>query len=83
MRNFPGGIAALAKECRPLLAHESGKRGFQYIAHKFGTLDGHGPTCVKRFVQDTDAMGNRTPDQWQQDAFGQIDALLRAMGLRQ
>ena len=23
------------------------------------------------------------PDQWQQDAFGQVDALLRALNLRQ
>jgi hypothetical protein len=35
-----------------------------------------------RFVEDTHALGNRTPDQWQQDASGQIDALLRAMALR-
>src|SRR6218665_2249931 len=43
---------------------------------------GKGPTWVRRFVQDTHALGDRTPDQWQQDAFGQIDALLRAMALR-
>lgn len=32
--------------------------------------------------EDTHALGERTPEQWQQDAFGQIDALLRAMALR-
>jgi hypothetical protein len=37
---------------------------------------------VRRFVEDTRALGDRTPEQWQQDAFGQIDALLRAMALR-
>jgi len=37
---------------------------------------------VRRFVEDTHALGDRTPEQWQQDAFGQIDALLRAMTLR-
>jgi hypothetical protein len=37
---------------------------------------------VRRFVEDTHVLGERTPEQWQQDAFGQIDALLRAMGLR-
>jgi hypothetical protein len=31
---------------------------------------------------NTQALGDRTPEQWQQDAFGQIDALLRAMALR-
>jgi hypothetical protein len=82
IRNYPGGIDALAKECQPLLAHASGELGFQHIDEKFDVFEGHGPTCVRRFVQDTDALGGRTPEQWQQDAFGQVDALLRAMGLR-
>lgn len=82
IRNYPGGINALAEECQPLLAHASGVLGFQHIADKFDVFEGHGPTCVRRFVQDTDALGERTPEQWQQDAFGQVDALLRAMGLR-
>lgn len=82
VRNYSDGIAALAAECRPLLDHASGRRGFQLIAEKFDTLDGYGPTCVRRFVHETQALGDRTPDQWQQDAFGQIDALLRAMALR-
>ena len=82
VRNYPGGIEALAKECLPLLAHASGERGFQHIAEKFSAYDGHGPTCVRRFVEDTQALGDRAPDQWQQDAFGQVDAWLRALGLR-
>ncbi len=82
VRNYPGGIEALALHCRPLLEHASGERGFRHIATKFDTFEGHGPTCVRRFVEDTQALGNRTPEQWQQDAFGQIDALLRAMSLR-
>lgn len=64
------------------LGHPSGERGFQHIADKFDTLEGHGPTCVRRFVADTQALGDRTPEQRQQDAFGQVDALLRAMALR-
>ncbi|MBV1777366.1 hypothetical protein KSF73_16720 [Burkholderiaceae bacterium DAT-1] len=82
VRNYPEGIDVLAQECRPLLEHTSGKRGFQQIAVKFDTIDGFGPTCVRRFVEDTQVLGDRTPEQWQQDAFGQIDALLRAMGMR-
>lgn len=82
VRNYPGGIEALASECRPLLAHQSGELGFRYLAEKFDTFDAYGPTCVRRFVENTHALGERTPQQWQQDAFGQIDALLRAMGLR-
>jgi hypothetical protein len=57
-------------------------RGFQYIAEKFDTIDGHGPTCVRRFVEASRVLGARTADQWQLDAFGQVDAWLRAVGLR-
>lgn len=34
------------------------------------------------FVEQTDILGDRTADQWQQDAFGQVDAWLRALGMR-
>lgn len=83
VRNYPGGIEVLANDCRPLLEHASGADGYHYIAEKFDKPDGYGPTCVRHFVKDTKILGVRTPEQWQQDAFGQVDALLRAMGLRQ
>lgn len=82
IRNYPGGSEALAEACRPLLEHESGKVGFSYIADKFHSVDGFGPTCVRKFVEETKVLGERTPDQWQQDAFGQVDAWLRALGFR-
>jgi len=80
--NYPDGAEALAEECRPLLGYASGANGYGFIAEKFDTVDGFGPTCVRRFVADTDILGNRTPDQWQMDAFGQVDAWLRHLGLR-
>lgn len=82
VRNYPGGIEQLARDCRPVLERPSGKEGFQYIAEKFNSIDDYGPTCVRRFVEGTNILGERTPDQWQQDAFGQVDELLRAIGLR-
>lgn len=82
IRNYPGGPEALAEACRPLLEHTSGAAGFRLIAGKFDTVDGFGPTCVRRFVEDTDVLGDRSPEQWQQDAFGQVDAWLEALGLR-
>lgn len=82
VRNYPDGIEALAEACRPLLAHASGKQGYRYIAEKFNEVEGYGPTCVRRFVEDTQVLGDRTPEQWQQDAFGQVDAWLRALRLR-
>lgn len=82
VRNYPGGPQALAEDCRPLLEHASGMKGYQYIAGKFDTAEGFGPTCVRRFVEDTRVLGERTPEQWQMDAFGQVDAWLRALGIR-
>ena len=82
IRNYPGGPEALADACRPLLEHGSGAAGYGYISGKFDTVDGYGPTCVRRFVEDTAVLGDRSPEQWQQDAFGQVDAWLQALGLR-
>jgi hypothetical protein len=82
VRNYSEGHQALAEQCRPLLAHPSGATGYAYIAEKFATINSFGPTCVRRFVEESKVLGERTPAQWQQDAFGQVDAWLRALGLR-
>jgi hypothetical protein len=82
VRNYPEGSEALAEVCRPLLEHDSGARGFGFIADKFDVVEGYGPTSVRQFVEETDILGDRTADQWQQDAFGQVDAWLRALGMR-
>ncbi len=37
-------------------------------------------SSVRGFVEDTSALAERSPDQWQQDAFGQVDAWLRGLG---
>ncbi len=82
IRNYPGGPDALAEACRPLLEAAAGVAGYGFIAAKFDGVDAFGPTCVRRFVEDTEVLGGRSPEQWQQDAFGQVDAWLRARGLR-
>jgi len=82
VRNYPGGIEALAEDCRPLLEHASARTGYSYIAEKFETMDGYGPTCVRRFVEGTQILRERTPEQWRRDAFGQVDAWLCALGVR-
>ena len=79
VRNYPGGPEALANDCRPIREHGSGETGYRYIAEKFRGEDDYGPTCVRQFVEDTRILGERTADQWQQDAFGQVNAWLRAM----
>jgi hypothetical protein len=82
VRNYPGGLAALAKDCRDVLAEPSGRQGYGFIDAKFSSRDDFGPTCVRRFVQDSQIAGDRTLDEWQQDAFGQVDAWLRHLGVR-
>lgn len=82
VRNYPGGPEALAEACRPLLGYPGGAAGYAFIAGKFDTVDSFGPTCVRGFVEDTKVLGERSAEQWQQDAFGQVDAWLRALGLR-
>jgi hypothetical protein len=82
VRNYPDGIEALAKDCFPVLERPSGEEGFRYIDQKFETDESYGPTSVRKFVEDSSLLGERTADQWQQDAFGQVDALLRALGVR-
>ncbi len=83
IRNYPGGTAALAEACHPVLERSSGAAGYRMIAGKFDTLESYGPTSVRLFVEETAVLGDRTPDQWQQDAFGQVDAWLRALGLKE
>jgi hypothetical protein len=82
IRNYPGGIEELAEACRPVLEEKSGEQGYQYISAKFDTLEGYGATSVRKFVTDTDILDDRSPEQWQQDSFGQVDAWLKALGLR-
>ena len=82
IRNFPGGVDALVAVTRPLLEFETARTGYLHISEKFRHLDDFGPTCVRQFVGRPDVLEERTADQWQQDAFGQVDAFLSAPGLR-
>lgn len=82
IRNFPGGVIALVEATRPLLQSSTAKRGYLHISEKFRQLDDFGPTSVRQFVDRSDMLGERTADQWQQDAFGQVIAWLSALGLR-
>ena len=56
--------------------------GADIDSEKFRHRDDFGPTSVRRFVDRPDVLGERTADQWQQDAFGQVAAWLSALGLR-
>ena len=82
IRNFPGGIEALAVATEPLLEIKTARTGYHHISDKFRHVDDFGPTCVRQFVDQSDMCEERTADQWQQDAFGQVNAWLSALNLR-
>ncbi len=82
IRNYPEGIDALVAATLPLLDVESAIRGYRLISEKFISAEEFGPVSVRKFVEGSYLLGDRTADQWQQDAFGQIDAWLKGIGLR-
>lgn len=81
-KNFVEGLEALAEATKPLMENDIALEGYKIIAEKFAEFDTLGPTRVREFLQGTDAVGEQTPDQIQQDAFGQVNAWLDAIGLR-
>lgn len=81
VRNYPGGAKALAKDCEPLLKRKSAQKGYQCIADKFDKPDGFGPTRVRQFVEESAILDGRSPDQWQADAYGQVQEWMKAMKL--
>ncbi|ASP66417.1 hypothetical protein [Sinorhizobium meliloti] len=58
-------------------AHE----GYMGIAEKIAKGDMIEPVSVCRFVEGSPRIGERTPEQWQTDAFGQVHAWMTARGL--
>ncbi|MDE0346890.1 MAG: hypothetical protein OXI66_14105 [Boseongicola sp.] len=83
VRNFPDGIDALVDATLPLLDVESALQGYRYVSDKFRNAEDFGPASVRKFVEGSRLLGDRSADQWQQDAFGQVDAWLSGIGLRQ
>ena len=83
IRNFPDGFDALVRATQRLLTVPSAREGYGLISGKFRSVEDFGPTSVRRFVEDSHLLGDRTADQWQRDAFGQVDAWLKGLGLRQ
>lgn len=83
IRNYADGINALAAECAKLLDNPVAREGYSNIAGKFGSEDAFGPETVRLFVEGSDALGDMTPDQIRTDAFQQVRAWLKALGLVQ
>lgn len=83
VREFKGGIDVLAAECKALMGDGVVLQGYKHIAAKFAAEDGFGPETVRRFLAESEALGDMTPDQIRTDAFGQVSAWLKAIGLKE
>lgn len=81
VRNHKDGIDALAAECARLLDDPVARESFSNIASKFSSEDAFGPKTVRIFVQGSNALGDMTPTQMQEDAFRQVQAFLKALGI--
>ncbi|MBI3371016.1 MAG: nucleotidyl transferase AbiEii/AbiGii toxin family protein [Betaproteobacteria bacterium] len=83
IREFKDGIEALAAECKALMDDEVALQGYKHIAGKFDAEGGFGPETVRRFLAESEALGDMTTDQVRTDAFGQVSAWLNAIGLKE
>jgi predicted nucleotidyltransferase len=81
VRNYQGGVDALVTDCKPLLDDAEAVIAFKHIAEKFADRDFHGPESVARFAEEAQILEDRTKDQWQTDAYGQVAAWLKGLGL--
>jgi hypothetical protein len=81
VRNYQKGLDELAEACRPLMNDSVAQEGFLHIAKKFRSTDDYGPATVRMFLDGMPAPDGMTPEQIQQDAFRQIQALLQKLGV--
>lgn len=81
IRNYEGGPERLADESKRLLVDPIARQGYEYICEKFSKMDGFGPQTVRVFLEDSKELGDMTPDQLQTDAFMQVSAFIKALGI--
>lgn len=84
IRNYEGGIEALAEACKPLLEEEEARVAYINIAEKFRNENDFGPMTVRRFLEDSpDKCGDMTPDQIQTDAYLRVNKWCELLGIKQ
>ncbi len=81
IRNYREGLEKLAAECRRLSSNPVALLGYQHIAGKFVKEDAFGPQTVRIFMENSDSLGDMTPEQVQTDAFMQVAEWLKKMDL--
>lgn len=57
-------------------------QGFAGIAGKFRDREFTGPVSVRSFAAEQGILDGRDEEEWQTDAFGQVYAFLKAIGIR-
>ncbi len=81
VKNYRGGSNALASDCKVLMHDAAARSAFENIASKFTHEDDFGPQTVRVFLRDSGSLGEMTIDQVQVDAYMQVCAWLRVLGL--
>ena len=76
IRNYPGGMDALAEKFRPQLTHGLVQEGLKNIADAFASVDQFGPASVADFdeINDPDDRALR-----RRDAFERVNSLLERL----
>ena len=81
-RNFPGGLDRLVEATAVMFDNTIAAEGYRLIATKFRFRDDFGPVSVRNFVEGSTILDGRTADQWQTDAYGQVNAWLKRLDLK-
>ena len=78
LRNYPGGLDALAKEFRPYVSHALVREGLKKIQDKFASPSRVGPKFVADFEGSLDP---EAKERSIRDAYERVNYPLRALGL--
>jgi len=79
LKNYPGGLDALASEFSPYLGNGLVQEGLYKIAEKFASVEHVGP----KFVADFDEIADSDErERVQRDAFERVDYLLGKLGVK-
>lgn len=77
LKNYPGGVEAVAEECRPHLSHGIVREGLGHIARAFASPEATGPTWYANFIEADDL---EERERAVQDAYQQVTAFLETAG---
>ena len=81
VKYYAAGLDQLVEDCSALMKFPEAKDGYAYIRSKFRSRDSYGPNQVRLFVQGTRLLEEMDEDQWQTDAFEQVNAWLEKLGI--